>query len=141
MTNMGLEPLEIYAVDFTTGDGQMWMTDENTWPLTLNAMEEATVTVAVEGFMSGASVGTIAVDSSDPRGIIESTQTANIAYIQSGVEQFVIPDPVVDVFNGPLKTMDTFTAPNRVSEQYILPDQSTRGYFVRSRPIVFDGLQ
>ncbi len=122
LSNIGLEPLEVFSVDFTTSDGQMWMTDENTWPLTLGAMEEATVTVAVEGFMSGNSVGTISVDSTDPRGIVESSQTANIAYIQSGVEQFIIPDPVIDVFNGPLKSTETFTAPTRVDEQFILPD-------------------
>jgi hypothetical protein len=122
LTNIGLEPLEIYSLDFQSSDGQMTLHDMNAWPLTLPAMGETTVDVRIEAFMPGNTYGTIVVDSNDPRGLVEANQVGKPGYIDSVTEQFAVPDPVLDVFTGPLKSIETFTAPSRVSESYILPD-------------------
>lgn len=121
LTNIGLEPLEIYSLDFQSSDGQMSLVDLNSWPITLPAMSETTVDVRFDAFMPGNSFGTIVVDSNDPRGLIEANQSGKPGYADSLTEQFAVPDPVLDVFTGPVKSIETFTAPSSVSESYILP--------------------
>jgi len=96
LRNVGREPLEIHSLDYA-GD-QMVLHNENSLPVTLEPGEEIGVSVTYEPIEEGGTLGTLSVDSTDPRGVLTGDQQGESGYEGTAVDGFEIPDdPPVDI--------------------------------------------
>jgi hypothetical protein len=96
LRNVGREPLEILSLDYA-GD-QMVLHHEHALPVTLEPGEEVGVSVTYEPSVEGGAIGTMSVESNDPRGVLTGDQQGESGYGGTAVDGFEIPDdPPVDI--------------------------------------------
>ncbi len=96
--NVGNEPLEVTAVDYTSG-GQLSFDNRGiSLPFTLQPGEYVEVGVLFEATSTAADTGVIEVSSNDPRGVVTADQNGEGAYVEEVTEVFTEPGvPPVDV--------------------------------------------
>jgi hypothetical protein len=128
LSNIGLEPLVIDSLDYTSSTGEMALFDANIWPITLNTYEEVAVSVTFAPTITGASLGILEVSSTDPRGVVQAEQTGNGAYDVEVHDQFVVPDAIVDSYKSPTRNLDDFYAPKYKTDNFNAATDKTDTY-------------
>lgn len=125
LSNIGLEPLVIDSLDYTSSTGEMALLDPNSWPITLGTNEEVAVAVAFTPTITGASDGILEVTSTDPRGVVQGEQSGNGAYDVEVDEQFVVPDETVDIYQSPSRVTEDFTSPKYKTDNFTASSDAT----------------
>ena len=97
LENVGLEPLVIDGIHYSA-PGDLTLEDANALPLTLEPAQYTVVDVVYTPSGVGTVVGTLEVDSNDPRGVQAAEQEAEPALGDTIVEAFeVAADPPIDI--------------------------------------------
>lgn len=96
LRNAGREVLEIDDIGYAAD--QMSLHHDLTLPLILKPGEEVPVHVTYAPSEEGGTLGTLSVDSNDPRGVLTGDQQGEAVYDGTAVDGFEIPDdPPVDI--------------------------------------------
>ncbi len=96
LQNVGNADLEVTALDF---DGaEQLMLDAPDPPFVLGPGELVQATVLLDPSSPGEITGLLEATSNDPRGVVQATQSASLAWAGEGSDTFTVPeDPPVDV--------------------------------------------
>jgi hypothetical protein len=125
LSNIGLEPLVIDSLDYTSSTGEMALVDSNAWPITLGTNEEVAVAVTFAPTITGPSDGVLEVTSTDPRGVVQGEQSGNGAYDLEVDDQFVVPDETVDIYQSPSRVTEDFTSPKYKTDNFTASSDAT----------------
>jgi hypothetical protein len=97
LQNVGNSDLEVAALAYE-GQDQLSLSDAPTTPFTLVPGEVAYATVLLRPDSPGEVQGLLQATGNDPRGVVEASQQASLAWAGEATEHFEVPeDPPVDV--------------------------------------------
>ncbi|MFH1465325.1 MAG: choice-of-anchor D domain-containing protein [Pseudomonadota bacterium] len=97
LQNVGNTGLHVEALEYN-GGGQLSLAEAPTPPFTLAPGACAFATVALLPSAEGEVLGTLQVDSDDPRGVRTATQAASLTWAGEVTDRFALPvDPPVDI--------------------------------------------
>ncbi len=97
LTNIGRDDLVITELDYASG-GHLSLLEGLELPLTLAPNDTAAVTVGFDAADTAGDLGTLAVTSNDPRGVVEAEQWGEGQWASQEGETFEVPvEPPVDI--------------------------------------------